>query len=453
MLKEDLQTEFKSSFGDGVIESLCAFANTVGGRVLIGITDRGKPVRGFVLGNETLQKWVNEVKNKTQPSVIPDVSVIEMGGVEVAELSVKEFPVKPVAFKGRYLKRVSNANHQMTLSEIADMHLRSFNMSWDNYIDPGRGIDALSIDKVMRFISNYNEGKWHVIADEPLTVLNKYELVRDARVTNAAFLLFGREEVFHATIELGRFSSPTSIKDGLSVRSDLFSEVEMVLDFIRKHINKGYIITGDPRREEQWQYPMEAIREIVINMIVHRDYTDSGDSSVKLFDTHIEFFNPGKLPDFISIENLLSGNYSSWTRNKKIAAIFKEAQFIEKYGSGIRRIKEGFDRYGLLPPVFENFQAGFRVKVYGQTEKETVVETVGETVVETVGEMQTGRSALILNQIRNNPRITRGELAVLTNLTVRGVEYQLSKLRQGGLIERGGSTKSGFWRVKRVLRE
>ncbi len=170
---------------------------------------------------------------------------------------------------------------------------------------------------------------------------------------------------------------------------------------------------------------------------------DSGDSSVKIFDNHIEFFNPGKLPDNISVENLLKGDYSSWARNKKIAAIFKEAQFIEKYGSGIRRIREGFESYGLMPPVFENFQHGFRVTVYALTR-----ETVGETVEETVGETLKGTSLQILNLIKKYPRITREELAEQTNLTVRGVEYQLNKLRQADLIERVGSTKAGFWRLK-----
>src|SRR5674476_655991 len=88
--------------------------------------------------------------------------------------------------------------------------------------------------------------------------------------------------------------------------ADLFTEIEEVFNFIKKHINKEYIITGSPQREERWQYPMDALREIIINMIVHRHY---GDSSVKIYDTSIEFFNPGSLPDTITIEQLLQGNY------------------------------------------------------------------------------------------------------------------------------------------------
>jgi len=333
-LREDQHTEFKSSFTDAVIESLTAFANSSGGRVLVGVDDGGKPLKGFTLGSESLQKWINDIKNKTQPSIIPDADEIDLAGTKVGVLSVKEFPVKPVAFKGRYYKRVNNANHQLSLTEIADLHLRSFNISWDSYINPDRALDDLSLDKVVKFIEKSNQNKETPLTDDPLTVLTKFELIKDSQVTNAGFLLFAKNDVFQAAIELGRFSTPTSIKDGLTVRSDLFSEVEEVLGFIRKHINKGYIITGDPQREERWQYPMPALREIVINMIVHRDYMSSGDSSVKIFDEYIEFFNPGHLPDTITIEQLLTDEYSSYSRNRKVAATFKEAQLIENMGLG-----------------------------------------------------------------------------------------------------------------------
>jgi predicted HTH transcriptional regulator len=232
-----------------------AFANSKGGRVLIGLDDGGKPVKGFTLGNESLQKWVNEVKNKTQPSIIPDAEVGDFGGAE---------------------------------------------------------------DKVVKFIEKSNQGKEMPLTGDPLTVLTKFELIRDTQVTDAGFLLFAKNDVFQAAIELGRFSTPTSIKDGSTVRSDLFTELEEVLGFIRKHINKEYIITGDPQREGRWQYPMPALREIVTNMVVHRDYMNSGDSSVKIFDDYIEFFNPGHLPDTITIEQLLADDYSSYARNRSV---------------------------------------------------------------------------------------------------------------------------------------
>ena len=182
-------------------------------------------------------------------------------------------------------------------------------------------------------------------------------------------MLFSKNEVFDATISIGRFASETSIKDSLVVRTDLFNEVDITLAFLKKHINKNYIITGDPQRKEKWEYPLEALREIVINMIVHRDYQNTGDSIIKIYDTKIEFYNPGKLENGLTIADLKSGIYTSYARNRKVADVFREAGIIEKYGSGIQRITNAFISYGLQEPVFQEFQNGFRVTIFNKTNK------------------------------------------------------------------------------------
>src|SRR5690606_38548379 len=102
--------EFKTSFSDEVIVSLVAFANTKGGSVYVGIADNGE-VKGVDLGKETIQKWLNEIKDKTQPSIIPAVDVFTEEGKQVVCIRVNEFPVKPLSFKGRYYKRIGNSNH------------------------------------------------------------------------------------------------------------------------------------------------------------------------------------------------------------------------------------------------------------------------------------------------------------------------------------------------------
>lgn len=136
---------------------MVAFANSNGGKVLIGVNNEGKPFENFIFGNESVQQWLNEIKNKTNPSIIPDSTIIDWMGAKVVELSVKEFPIKPVSFKGRYYKRVKNSNHQLSLTEISDLHLKTFNSSWDNYITNEYTLDDISLDKVNVFIGNSNK--------------------------------------------------------------------------------------------------------------------------------------------------------------------------------------------------------------------------------------------------------------------------------------------------------
>ena len=114
---------------------------------------------------------------------------------------------------------------------------------------------------------------------------------------------------------------------------------------------------------------MDALREIIINMIVHRDYRSANDSTIKVFDDRIEFFNPGALLDGLTVEKIKTGNYKSHLRNKQIATVFRELDLVEKYGSGVRRVIDSFIAYGLPEPVFEVTQGGMAVTMFNKNVK------------------------------------------------------------------------------------
>ena len=356
---EGARVEFKSSFQKESIETLAAFANAQGGSVLQGISDSGQIV-GVAIQSETVQGWINQCKQITSPRIVPDVELVPINRKTVAVMRVDEYPIKPVACKGRYYKRVGNANHQMTATEISDAHIKLINSSWDYHPDPEHAITSISTAKVRAFADAL---KLNASFD---AVLEKFELVKQGRPTFACHLLFSRNDVYLSTIEAGRFASPTIIKDSITSRDTLIEQVQRIMDFMVKHINKAYIITGNPKREERWDYPMEALREIVINMIVHRDYRSANDSTIKVYDDRIEFFNPGVLLDDLTVEKIKTGNYKSHLRNKQIATIFRELELIEKYGSGVRRVIDNCMAYGLPEPEFEVTQGGLAVTVFNR---------------------------------------------------------------------------------------
>ncbi|WP_262249101.1 ATP-binding protein [Parapedobacter soli] len=131
---------------------------------------------------------------------------------------------------------------------------------------------------------------------------------------------------------------------------------------------------------------------------------------------------------------MLTDEYSSYSRNRKVAATFKEAQLIEKYGSGIRRIREAFEQYGLKAPKFENFQHGFRVIVYAER-----LADAGKTSGKTSGK--------IIAYIHDNPDITIPELARLLGITERSVERNISQLQKHKKLRRIGPANGGHWEV------
>jgi len=268
---ESDQLEFKASFGKETIETLSAFANSLGGTVLIGISDKGK-ITGVKPTRETIQQWVNQIKSSTSPSIVPDVERFTHDDKILISLSVISYPIKPISFKGKYYKRVHNSNHLMDLSEIANEHLKTINLSWDFARDPNHGISDISLEKVNRFIKVSNRYRDYPVTDDPLSVLKKFELMRENSISFGCFLLFCKHPSLISTIDAGRFDSETIIRDNVTVRDDLFSEVEACMAFVQKHISKRFVISGKPERDEIWEYPLEAVREIIVNMIVHRDY-------------------------------------------------------------------------------------------------------------------------------------------------------------------------------------
>src|SRR5690606_37324744 len=144
---ESETVEFKSSFQDEVIITLVAFANAKAGSVYVGIGDKGE-VKGVSLGKETVQNWINEIKIKTQPSLIPDVEVIEEQDKTLLLLNMQEYPIKPVSFKGKCYRSIGNSNHLMGVEEIANEHLKTINSSWDFYPDPHHSLDDICLEKV-----------------------------------------------------------------------------------------------------------------------------------------------------------------------------------------------------------------------------------------------------------------------------------------------------------------
>ena len=441
---ESEKVEFKASFNDTVIETLVAFSNFKGGVVLIGIDDNAT-IKGIQTGKETLANWINEIKNKTTPYIVADAALLIIEEKTIAAISVIEYPIKPVSFKGKYYRRISKSNHLMGIDEIANEHLKTLNSSWDYFPDPYHSINDISFEKVNIFLNK--SGFQNKLGLSPVESLMKLEMLRDGKMTLGAYLLFVKDFCLISDVQIGRFKSPTIIIDSVSLNSDLFGEVEEIMAFIKKHLMVEYIITGNPERTERFDYPVEAVREVVINMVVHRDYRDSSASIVKFFDDRIEFYNPGKLYGGITINDLLSGNYSSKTRNKLIARAFKEVGLIERYGSGIMRIQKICDEYGVKKPLFEEWAQGFRVILF--KEKVSKIENDLENDLENLSE----REKSILEEIKQNHRITQYKLSEIIGISPKNVRIYIKRLKDKGFLKRIGADKGGYWSINELKNE
>ena len=341
---EGERMEFKTSFNIEAIETLVAFANTKGGKIVVGI-NRKNEIIGVKINVESVQNWVNEIKSKTAPSIIPDVEIYELKSKIVIVFSINEFPIKPISLKGRFYKRIHNSNHLMVANEISQLHLQSLQTSWDAYPYPGADLDNIDFELVKEFITHVNQEGRFSLANDPVKALNKLRLIKSSVPTNAAMLLFSKQDLNY-NVHIGRFKTPSLIVDDKIISGNLFRVVDDTMRYLLSNIKVAFEISGtQTRRNEIFEYPIPAIRELVLNSIIHRDYTSPVDIQIKIFDNSISIFNPGKLYGEITIEDLKTDTYQSHTRNKLIAEAFYLKKEIEKYGSGYIRVRKEIKDY------------------------------------------------------------------------------------------------------------
>jgi len=361
---ESEDPEFKENFDKEAIETAVAFANTKGGVLLVGISDKGI-VKGVQIGKETMNDWANQISQSTEPRIIPEIEQSEIESKSVVIIRIKEFPIKPVSVKGRCFRRVGTSNRMMTPQEIAEMHLHSTGTSWDAFHAGDKTIDDIDLKKVGRYIKEANSTGRRKIEDDPVEVLKKLEFIKDGKATWAAILAFGKEPqkpLLQSAVHCGRFKlDKTQIIDDLMIETDLINQVDEAMKFITRHISVRYEFEGKPKRKEVWEYPLDALREAVINAIVHRDYTAPSNVQVEIYDDRIEIWNPGRLLPGITIEDLYKKEHKSVIRNKQIAQVFYDIGYIEKYGSGTIKIIELCKQHGIPPPDFREITGGFLI--------------------------------------------------------------------------------------------
>jgi len=432
---ESETVEFKTSFDREAIESLVAFANARGGNVLIGVADDGS-IRGATLGKETLNDWLVQIKSATSPAIIPDIKAFQVEGRAVVAIRVGEYPVKPISTRGRYFKRVAAANHQLRLSEITDLYMQSLQLSWDAYEAPRESLDALSLSKIERFIEQVNQSGRFTLDQSPLLALEKLKYIVNGRPTWAALLLFADNPLRHH-IHIGRFKTPDVIIDDRQITDTLFKAVEQAMKFIVSHINVAFQFDGGVQRKERFAYPLTALREALLNAVVHRDYANPSDIQIKIFDDRITFFSPGKLYGGITVEDLKTDHYQSHLRNKLIAEAFYLTKNIEKYGSGFIRIRRELEAYPEVDFMVEEIGDGFMVSFRSKMKtREGVSEGVSEGV------------NAILVCIRENPGLRIPELSEKLHMPAKSLERRIKQLREEGRVVFQGAPKTGGYFIK-----
>ena len=421
-----------------------AFANAKGGRVLVGVTDRGA-VQGATLGKESLNEWLGKIKDATSPTLIPDIQAHSLDGKTIVEISIAEYPIKPVNTRGRYYKRIASSNHALNTAEIADLYMQALQLSWDAYEAQGHRTEQLSPEKIRRFIRLVNQhGRFELDETHPHAALEKLNYLKNGQPTWAAMLLFAQEPLRH-NVHIGRFKTPSLIIDDRQFTDTLFEVVEQAMKFIVSNISVAFEFDGSIQRKERFAYPLPALREALLNAVVHRSYTDPSDIQIKIFDDQITIFSPGTFYGGLTVAEVQGDSYRSSLRNKLVAEGFYLVNAIEKYGSGFIRIRKALQDYPEvqfdIAEKFGGVMATFSLQPQPSPEASPVGIDEGVSEGVNVG-VNVGVNPL-LQYIKDKPGQRAGEMSIVFSVTRRTIERWLKQLKDQGHIEFHGAPKTG----------
>ena len=231
----------------------------------------------------------------------------------------------------------------------------------------------------------------------------------------------------------------------------LYSQIDEAVNFVLRNIRLGAKIEGLLRREE-YELPVDAIREMIVNAHCHRNLTDESCVQVAIYDDRLEVTSPGGLYNGLTFEQIMNGH--SRLRNRAIANVFNQMGLVEAWGTGIRRIQDAAKEYGLPEPEFIEMSDMFRVNLYRRPLPTQSRQSGGEMAVnggdnggETIGNHGDVKASL-LRIIAGNSRISVSEIAESLSIAKRTAERYIKELREEGTLIRHGSARGGYWEVK-----
>jgi ATP-dependent DNA helicase RecG len=313
-MNEQQNIEFKLQWTDNILKTVCAFANTTGGSIYIGIDDKGNPVE-----LKDIKKLMEDIPNKIKNiiGIVPKVNLVEKDGKQVIEIFIESYKY-PVSYKGTFYKRSGNTNTELVGTELTRFLLQKSGFVWDQTVEPSATLEDINFETLNHFKQLSQKRLSFVsIENDPKLLLEKLNLLENGKLKRAAILLFGknpRKFFITSYLQIGRFISESEVISSDIIEGNLFEQVEKAMEILRiKYLQNRFYYEGIVRKEDL-EIPEAALREGLINALVHRDYMIPAQTQLRVYDDKIWLWNAGKLPEGISIEQLKKP-HASYLRN------------------------------------------------------------------------------------------------------------------------------------------
>ena len=441
-------------------KSVSAFANGIGGKLVWGIADDDTLV-GLADAKGDAEKISEAIKTHIDP--IPDfnLSFAKCEDKEFVVLDVMPGKQTPYYYIGdgqmQAFVRVGNESVVASTSKHKELVLKGSNMSYDSLVSRWRFEDmaftVLRATYFKRTNRSFGDSDY-----ESFGIINE-----KGELTNAGALLADYSPVRHSRLFCTRWNGLDKANGVIDALDDeeysgsLVTLLQAGLDFVRRNSKKAWSKTPDNRLEYP-EYPERAVEEGLVNALIHRNYLELGSEvHIDMYDDRLEIYSPGGLMDGGSIKDMDIMNMASRRRNPVLADIFSRLKFMERRGSGFRKIMSAYkghdgytegmnpifstpwDSFVLVLPKF-NIDGVDGVYISSEDVTDHGGQTGGQTDVDTT-------MAEVLRLIKENPQITRKVLSQTIGVASSAIQKHINRLKAEGVIRRVGGDYGGHWEV------
>lgn len=444
MLIENKTIEFKREYVEDIKNTVIAFANTDGGKIYLGVNDDGQPC-GIADLDSTMLKVSNSIRDSIRPDVtlFTDYTINELEGKPVLLITVQRGTARPyylldkgIRPEGVYVRQGA-ATVPASEAAILSMIKETSGYCYE---------EARSLNQELTFSKTtaYFEKKNVEFNDAQKRTLNL--IGEDGTYTNLALLL--SEQCTH-TLKLAAFdgSKKSVFRDRLEISGSLLGQLEDAYSYIDR-FNRIRSEFGGLDRIDMRDYPPEAIREALLNALVHRDYSFSSSTLISIFDDRIEFVSIGGLVKGISFDDIMLG--VSVLRNRHLANVFYRLKLIEAYGTGILKINECYAEFTVKPRI-ETSGNAFKITLPNTNYTDPIAINSFAEDMKPYSAAPARREQLIMNLFRYKAYISRQDIQAALNVSQPTAILILRKMLADGTLIKEGSGKYVRYRPAKPL--
>tara|TARA_B100000678_G_C18207418_1_gene501959 strand:- start:429 stop:1754 length:1326 start_codon:yes stop_codon:yes gene_type:complete len=434
MNMEQQNIEWKESWKDDYLKTIAAFANTEGGTLVIGKDDNARAV-----GVDNAKKLLEDIPNKIRNllGLIAEVNLHHQDGNDCIEIRVEPYTV-PISFRGKYYARSGSTTQQLSGHDLNELVLKKAGTDWDEVVEPRASLADIDGETITHF-------KKRAVASGRLPyaedTMDTEDLLKNLGVVNddnqylrAAILLFGkdvRKFIFSAFVKIGRFGkSDSELLSQELVEGNAFELADNVLEILDRKYFLKTISYERLHRIETPPYPYEAIREILFNAIVHREYENTP-VFISLYEDRMTIWNQGTLSKKLTVQDLKQ-KHASYPRNRRLADVFYKAGYIETWGRGTIKIMEECEKHGLPEPEIKTEQGGFAVTLF---KAKAPVSTDDSSTLN-------DRQIRALDYIKVEGAITTSIYSEMFEVNERTALRDLEELISAGMIKKVGAARA-----------